>query len=416
MTEPAWEPANDTERLLALALLNGDPRGYFEALADAVLYLPAFTAPGPQQVVTCRIGEHAYLIVFTSPEGMASRLSGVDAFRTTSYQELAEKWPDETWMLAVNPGLPIESYMPIHVVPDGAAGRLLLPPVFDPGTSGGPDGGGPDGGRPDTVDDPYDDFVPANDSELAIVTALRAGDADAVIQAMLICDVYVPTTRPVPAPATLTSTGFPWRMVGAAPATITVFTSPEQLTRGAPECESSLLVPFLDVVLAWPGTPYRLAVNPGSTVELTFPGEHVAGFVGWAEDLVAERTGGWNGGGSVTLQKVLPPDLVDRYLTDGWGRVSGLVTPYDGRPPFRSGDGPVHLIRWSAYCPDLYLPAGSSAVAAQLRVHAVALPHGARLLEVDGDGVETTVATYDADVETWVPAIASGSVLDALIS
>src|SRR5512142_1789576 len=111
---PAWTPANDVERAMAGSLSDGDPAVYFRVIAEAPLYLPAFAGSGPQRLVTCRRGEDTCLVVFTSPEAMAARLVGVELFRTTSYPELAEKWPDPGWLLAVDPGLPIQGYMPIN--------------------------------------------------------------------------------------------------------------------------------------------------------------------------------------------------------------------------------------------------------------------------------------------------------------
>jgi hypothetical protein len=152
----------------------------------------------------------------------------------------------------------------------------------------------------------------------------------------------------------------------------------------------------------------------------------------------------------VMLQKVLAHDGVRQYLEDGHHLVTGFVYPADAvrhlstpaalyaglgllyaGSPFQQGDVDVHVVRWLGHCPVLYriarggpdeatrlanqgwmvepAPFRGTGVAAgddsvpQLKVDSVALPHGAVLVRLTGDGQETVVASFDADFATWLP-------------
>ncbi|GIH16551.1 hypothetical protein Raf01_47230 [Rugosimonospora africana] len=267
------------------ALQRGDSQAYFQVLATATLYLPAFDEPGPQQLVTVKSGDDTYLIVFTSPEALARRLKGVDSFRTTSYPELRAKWPDPLWMLAVDPDTPIQGFMPIAIVSEGAAGRVVLPAVPDdvvPGDGFPVPDDAPDSG-PVTFD--LDRVRPANQLERDMVDSLRSADVNGVVRTLVLGEVHVPTQRRVAGPVE-PGPDFPWREADVRIRTVPVFTSASRLVDAVPLGAPSVAVPFLDLVLSWPGPAWRLAVNPGTALELTFPGEHVPGFVAWAEELV----------------------------------------------------------------------------------------------------------------------------------
>jgi hypothetical protein len=362
-----WTPANGTERAMARALEDADTQAYFQAIIEATLYLPAFDSPGPQQLVTCRSGDDTYLLVFTSLEALAGRLVGVDAFRTTSYRELADRWPNPDWLLAVDPDLPIQGYMPIQVVADGAAG-LIERPVVAP--------------------------APAGETDGDLEDAIGAADVEAVVRTLLLSDVYLPAAGPVVHPVDLSAADFPWHWFPDRPATVAVFTTPQRIDEAKPPVPPTVRVPFIDLVLAWPARADLLVVNPDSALELTFPREHLPGFEAWARELL-DTARVPVPASPVTLQKALLPQQVDRYLRHGWRHVSGPVFPY----PAGAGEPPVYLLRWLAARPELYRSGESGWVA-----QAVRLPHGARLLRVERDHSETVLASYDADRDGWVPA------------
>src|SRR6185312_2519997 len=177
---------------------------------------------------------------------------------------------------------------------------------------------------------------------------------------------------------------------------VEVWTSAERAP--APSAE----VPFLDVAIGWPDPRLRLVVNPGTPLELAFPGEQVAGFVGWAQDFVAAAAGAGAGAAvppapGEMLHVEVPAELVGAYLRGHRSDVSGVVLR-DADPVAAGTEG--YLIRWPATCPPLYRP-GAGGV---LRAHAVTLPHGAEVLRRDRRGGRVRVASFDADVRQWVAA------------
>ncbi|GAA5188656.1 hypothetical protein GCM10023322_39830 [Rugosimonospora acidiphila] len=409
--EPTWTPANDTERAMADALRDGDTTAYFRALMGATLYLPGFTGPDEPRVVTTTAGDQTYLLTFTSPESLAATLTGIDGYRTIRYAELAEDWPNPQWQLAVDPGLPIQGYMPFGAPVDGAAGGIEAAPVYA---------------------GDLDELVPVNDTERAIVDALDAGDTEGLIGALVTGEVHVPVLP-----------DGQWLRWPAPRATIAVFTAPERVPDGLPTKPIALL----DLVLDWPGPSVALMVAPGTSIELDLPGEHVLGFIGWADELVgAASTGVSEPDASpvpagpvpvrpgerrlMMLQKLVPPDLVDWYLNGHGHLVSGAVCAHDEvsdletparlyaavglGEPFRPDDREVHAIRWLAPCPDLHPPARRPATVTLLHSHAAVLPHGAQFFRIDAAGRTTPVASYDADTQRWVRTPDAGLLRAAL--
>lgn len=126
--EPAvptpWQPANDVERAVQVALDRGDRENLLGLLKVAPLYLPApydledelpadDEAYEPTPWATMSEDDTVYLVVFTSPEAVA-RFMGEDAesFVQTTWTVLAENWPEPAWRLAVNPNGPLELLLP----------------------------------------------------------------------------------------------------------------------------------------------------------------------------------------------------------------------------------------------------------------------------------------------------------------
>ncbi|GLZ09591.1 hypothetical protein Acsp03_70570 [Actinomadura sp. NBRC 104412] len=152
------------------------------------------------------------------------------------------------------------------------------------------------------------------------------------------------------------------------------------------------------------------------------------------------------------MQKVVPHHHVEWYLQQGYDRVGGFVHPtsdvaelqtplqlyetlgllYDDSP-FRPDDQGVHVIRWPAYCPDLYripfggqteeelaawgdagwvverppflgggFAPGSAGSIREYKVDSVRLPYGAEMYHLGADGSERFVAMYDPDRLAWL--------------
>ncbi|MBE1537946.1 TY-Chap domain-containing protein [Actinomadura algeriensis] len=127
------------ETALADAREHGDQRGYLELLARATLYLPSPGDPGDgdHQYATAQFGDGTFILAFTSPEAMERSLQGQAVHhREASLAQLARRWPNPRWQLAVNPGLPSASYLdanalfePEHPDPPRPSGRRARKPA-----------------------------------------------------------------------------------------------------------------------------------------------------------------------------------------------------------------------------------------------------------------------------------------------
>lgn len=135
MTAPRWYPANTTEREMAWALSGGNVRRYFRAFQAADIYLPYRIArddPEDWEPVTRQMLGYTVMPVCTSDESMTDALyEDVDGHIVIGYQQLLGVWPEPQWRLAINPGLPIEAYLPVTAVEAAARGEVL--PRYDSG-------------------------------------------------------------------------------------------------------------------------------------------------------------------------------------------------------------------------------------------------------------------------------------------
>jgi SseB protein N-terminal domain len=127
-----WVPVTDAETAMRDALRAGDQELYFRVLAGAELLLPlsseAVAGRGPVGWGTWSSGGRTHVLAFTSIEALRSCLAQhAGSARKVAYQELAQTWPNAEWWLAVNPGLPIEGYLPAWFVGQLARGDTRLP-------------------------------------------------------------------------------------------------------------------------------------------------------------------------------------------------------------------------------------------------------------------------------------------------
>ncbi|WP_309223142.1 SseB family protein [Micromonospora sp. CP22] len=127
-----WEPATAAEAAMRDALHGNDQQLYFRILSGVELLLPvsAQAAAGRTPVGwgTWTTGGRTHVLAFTSAEAMRACLGEhVGPSRRTGYAELAASWPNHEWWLAVNPGLPIEGYLPAWYVAQLSRGDVRLP-------------------------------------------------------------------------------------------------------------------------------------------------------------------------------------------------------------------------------------------------------------------------------------------------
>ncbi|HEU5130222.1 MAG TPA: SseB family protein [Glycomyces sp.] len=128
-----WEPSNETERRLREALRADDQDGYFRILSQVELVLPlSYEDPtglgGADTWATWTTDDRTHILAFTSETALSVCLrDNAGSSRRVRFGALADAWPDEEWWLAVNPGLPIEGYLPAWFVSQVAQGMTTVP-------------------------------------------------------------------------------------------------------------------------------------------------------------------------------------------------------------------------------------------------------------------------------------------------
>jgi hypothetical protein len=439
---------------------------------------------------------------FTSPAALGACLGASAAtFRVVPFRELAADWPNFEWWLAINPGLPIEAYLPSWFVSQLNRGEVRLPGhAARPGatrvqsdlaaavsgrarvSAPGARASTPPGREPmreasvaatidaevdfeeldrlagrgyvlETVDaeiidaepEPslgeslaaYQDelreerttqppapaevapepppafpaaqgaraagFAPANQTEINLLAAAEEGNTDQFLSTLLLARVIVPVPFGAPPSARPTDRGFPWR-VGDLDGQryIAVFTSPERLAEHGPTHTagevSSVSMRFMQLIAAWPDEQISFAINPGSPVGATLPGDQVRTLATWAAEMglrdepvadlvvpaasagVAAPSNIGVAGAPVVgadkatvMQRTIPPAQLPFYLERGYDRVSGFVhraaevahltiprmlyqalgLDYAGSP-FHGEDTEAHVLRWVAPRAELY--------------------------------------------------------------
>ncbi|GGK20946.1 hypothetical protein GCM10010124_11800 [Pilimelia terevasa] len=122
-----WQPATEPEIAMRDALRATDQERYFRVLAATELLLPV-SAGDAVGWGTWTTGGRTHILAFTSEAALRECLGdhGVEV-RRMPYAALADEWPHVEWWLAVNPGLPIEGYLPAWFVAQVARGDVRLP-------------------------------------------------------------------------------------------------------------------------------------------------------------------------------------------------------------------------------------------------------------------------------------------------
>ena len=130
MTE--WEPATEAEVAMRDALRANDQELYFRLLSRTDLLLPVSTPAGPGQSPagwgTWTTGGRTHVLAFTSAAALRACLGDhAGSNRRVPFTDLALGWPNHEWWLAVNPGLPVEGYLPAWFVSQLSRGDVRLP-------------------------------------------------------------------------------------------------------------------------------------------------------------------------------------------------------------------------------------------------------------------------------------------------
>ncbi|MEU3452474.1 SseB family protein [Micromonospora sp. NPDC006766] len=127
-----WEPATEAEVAMRDALRAQDQQLYFRVLTRVDLLLPvAAESPAGRAPVgwgTWTTGGRTHILAFSSVTALRACLGDhAGPTRRVPYADLAAGWPNQEWWLAVNPGLPIEGYLPAWFVAQLSRGDVRLP-------------------------------------------------------------------------------------------------------------------------------------------------------------------------------------------------------------------------------------------------------------------------------------------------
>ncbi len=320
-------------------------------------------------------------------------------------------------------------------------------------------------------------FEPGNRIDQELYDAALSGDSDAFLRVLLNANVLVPIPGDAPLEVTPVQREFRWDAALRTESAVQVFTSLVRLREVLPESRF-VYADFRELIGAWPREDWTMLLNPGTRIGASLQGDQVRALSEWAvrvglvparpevplppprpepapqpepadpDDRVPSPT---------IMQKVVPHGHVSWYLEQGYDRVGGFVhstadvaelqTPiqlyealgllYEGSP-FSPGDEGVYVIRWPAYCPDLYripfggrdeeemaawgeagwvierppfagngFAPGSAGSIREYKVDSVRLPFGAEMYYLGRDRSERFIAMYDPDRLAWLRPDAS---------
>jgi hypothetical protein len=266
-----WVPANRVERKLAWALAEGDLSRYLRLFATAELFQPLDggdeDAAQGRELVQYRPDGTTVLPVFTSYEAMQAQVTEpVRAAAVTDFAHLRDTWPDPSWLLAIDPGLPIEAALPLPAVQRGLDGRLSL---IDPAVTVRP-----------LADDQWRPWP--HTANHAVLEAVSLGDAAEYLDALLSSMVTVAVARPVGKDALL-GVDFPWQPGGSAGAPeIEVFTDEGEFVAAYPDTPRTTLR-FQTLLYDWPAG-CALSVNPQRVAGMDLPAEAVPLILRWVRE------------------------------------------------------------------------------------------------------------------------------------
>ncbi|WP_146779018.1 SseB family protein [Actinomadura craniellae] len=489
-----FEPQNEIEQRLLDASARHDTVAFFDVLRTAQVLVP--TEPETPWGIRPDDADFPWrpvplqgrlsIQVFTSPRWMHEAI-GPSRFVMPAFLDAVASWPDRSWALAINPGTPIGMTVPGDQVSaltgaaeaapaDRPADRPAHKPAADrpadrPAAAARP-AEEPAAGEPD--------FEPGNRIDQELYEAALSGDTDAFLQVLFAANVLVPIPADAPLEVMPTQPEFRWDAALRDSSSVQVFTSLVRLREVLP-ASRFVYADFRELIGTWPRTDWAMLLNPGTRIGASLGGDQVRALSEWAVRVgltpaaePAVHPGGvptHRPAGSVpeprpadpggepappptVMQKVLPHEHVSWYLEQAYDRVGGFVHPvaevtdlhtpaqlyaalgllYEGSP-FSSDDEGVYVIRWPAYCPDLYripfggrseeelagwgdagwvierppfqgsgFAPGSAGSIREYKVDSARLPYGAEMYHLSRDRSERYVAMYDPDRLVWVRA------------
>lgn len=415
-----WRPATSLEERLLAAAEAGERETFLVALAAGPLLLPvspqATAGAAPMVWPTGRYDGETHVIAFTSPEAVAACLPGQSVnYRALSLQDLATDWPDDSWLLAVNAGLPIG----VHVTAD----ELRV-------TAG-----------------------PALEAERELRHAIDQQNPDTLTAALLRVELLLPIRPGGSESRDLSDPGFPWWCLPdeQGKLNLPVFTSEARLRQALGD-QDLITVSSLRLAEQWPDPSWQLLLNPGTPLVATLPGAALRTLHDWlgqlrqvvtdateeerqrreppvttpaapgvpaprnapdADDAVAEPDQDL----PIRLQLVIPHRYLSSYLEDGYQRAAGLVHAWAGpgrdtparlyrrlgllgeNSPFVESDEWAAVLRWD---PDEATPEAWGR--GQPRMESLVVPDGTGLHCLHRDGRDELLACFDAASGRWLPA------------
>ncbi|WP_242904660.1 SseB family protein [Actinomadura terrae] len=494
-----FEPQNDVEQRLFEAATRRDTDAFFKVLLGAQVLVPAEPdtpwgiAPDDPDFPWRPVAVHGEVCVqlFTSLKWMNEAI-GSSRFVMPTLLEMVSAWPDVSWTLVLNPGTPIDATMPGEQVralsgqprEDVPAPEAVAPDVVE---------------APPEPSEP--EFEPGNRIDQELYEATLGGDSDAFLRVLLNANVLVPIPEDAPLEVTPVQKEFRWDAALQCASSVRVFTSLVRLREVLPESRF-VYADFRELIAAWPREDWAMLLNPGTRIGASLRGDQVLALSEWAvrvglvparpevplpppepsplvtaQDVVrevppravvedvpqaVERQPYFEGdrvAQPTIMQKVVPHGHVGWYLDQGYDRVGGFVHPtadvtelqtpvqlYEALgllyedTSFSPSDEGVYVIRWPAYCPDLYrtpfggqdeaelaawgdagwvierppflgtgFAPGSAGSIREYKVDSVRLPYGAEMYYLGHDRSERFVAMYDPDRLAWLrPDAATG--------
>jgi hypothetical protein len=131
-----FEPVNGLEAGMSAALAAGDQERYLRLLADAELILPVsaqVSVPSgvPAWATVVKDGQ-TFVAAYTSHAAMVASTTGqFELGRTMTFRQLVAEWPDPTWALVVDAGLPLAANLPASLIRQIAGGEFGAPAAPD---------------------------------------------------------------------------------------------------------------------------------------------------------------------------------------------------------------------------------------------------------------------------------------------
>jgi SseB protein N-terminal domain len=357
-----WEPATDAEVAMRDALRTDDQESYFRILAGVDLLLPvsadALAGLAPLGWGTWSTGGRTHVLAFTSPSALQACLADyTGSARRVAYTELADTWPNLEWWLAVNPGLPIEGYLPAWFVAQLSRGDLRLPTR------------GPGRDASTTAQTPQDlqaanaamaggagpaDPRTAYGQPAGLAPRPAAASGESASSAGGASTQVGPGGLPIRTPGRVLPSGLPSRMptsarpssaqpASAAPASAAPASGGAPGWRAAPASAApASAAPASGGAPGWPAAPASAAPASAAPASGGAPGWAAApasgGAPGWAAPGMTDPGSSASGGGSATPASGVPAAYRPPDIPSGSGVTSA-----------QSGAGPLRPPGWGAF-------------------------------------------------------------------